>query len=606
MPPSRAYQFEQFMATRRLASFKPAPDGNSVYFVTDISGQFNLWQVPSSGGWPDQLTCFESETVRDLACTRAGDRIAFFADPEGNEQYQIYLMAAAGGWPQAITTRPDVQHVISEFSPDGRYLAYSATDPGRGTADVYVRDLDNGEERLVCPGGLTYPFGFSPDGQQLLVLQAYSNTDSDIWLIDFPSGERNNLTTHAGECIKYLPAAWEPDGSGFFLLTNCGRDFTGLARYDLAEGKWQYIVTPPWDVEAMDLSADGRLLAWSTNEAGRSVLRVQQRASGRELSVPQLPPGAVTAIHFAPRDQRARLFLAMSTYAEADAIFVLDLDQGEMRQITRAMLGNLPVAALVAPELVHIDSFDGLQVPAWLYRPSGVPADTPVPALLSIHGGPEAQERPIYAHGGFYQYLLSRGIAILAPNIRGSTGFGADYQQRIHRDWGGDELRDIEACARYLQSLPWVNSTRLAVFGRSYGGFATLSAATRLPQYWVCACDMVGPANLVTFTRSVPAHWRQLMKDWIGDPDEDRELLMSRSPITYVDQLRCPLLVIQGANDPRVVRAESDQMVERLRTLGRTVDYLVFPDEGHDFGKRANRLKAYRTIAEFLERHLLG
>jgi dipeptidyl aminopeptidase/acylaminoacyl peptidase len=194
---------------------------------------------------------------------------------------------------------------------------------------------------------------------------------------------------------------------------------------------------------------------------------------------------------------------------------------------------------------------------------------------------------------------------VLAPNIRGSTGYGKSYQRLIHRDWGGGELKDLEACARYLQSLDWVDGKRLGVFGGSFGGFATLSCATRLPDYWAAAVDIVGPSNLVTFAKAVPPFWKRYMKKWVGDPDEDYEFLMERSPITYVEQLKCPLLIIQGANDPRVVKAESDQMVEKLRSLGREVEYMVFEDEGHGFTKRANELKAWKATVEFFEKQLL-
>jgi dipeptidyl aminopeptidase/acylaminoacyl peptidase len=194
---------------------------------------------------------------------------------------------------------------------------------------------------------------------------------------------------------------------------------------------------------------------------------------------------------------------------------------------------------------------------------------------------------------------------VLAPNIRGSTGYGKTYQKLIHRDWGGAELKDIEAAARYLQSLDWVDAKRMGVFGGSFGGFATLSAVSRLPDYWAAAVDLVGPSNLVTFVKSVPPYWRRWMDEWVGNPEKDYDLLMERSPITYVDQIKAPLFIIQGAKDPRVVKAESDQIVERLRARGVDVRYDVYEDEGHGFTKRQNELRAWRAAAEFFEELLL-
>jgi dipeptidyl aminopeptidase/acylaminoacyl peptidase len=240
-------------------------------------------------------------------------------------------------------------------------------------------------------------------------------------------------------------------------------------------------------------------------------------------------------------------------------------------------------------------------IPAFLYRPRG---EGPFGVALSIHGGPEAQERPNYGYNGLYQYLLSRGIGVLAPNVRGSTGYGKSYQKLIHRDFGGDDLKDFEACAKHMQTLPWVDRRKIAVFGGSYGGFATLSCVSRLPAYWAAAVDIVGPSNLVTFAKAVPPTWRRLMTDWVGDPYTEEDFLLERSPITYVDQITAPLFVIQGANDPRVVKPESDQIVERLRARGVDVRYDVYEDEGHGFTKRSNELKAFKDTAEFLERYL--
>ena len=226
-----------------------------------------------------------------------------------------------------------------------------------------------------------------------------------------------------------------------------------------------------------------------------------------------------------------------------------------------------------------------------------------MPVVLSIHGGPEAQERPMYM--ALYQYLLSRGIAVLATNIRGSTGYGKSYQLLIHRDWGGGDLEDWDHAAKWLLEQDWVDADRIGVYGGSYGGFAVLSCVTRLPDYWAAAVDIVGPSNLVTFAKAVPPTWKRFMEKWVGNPETEAEFLMERSPITYVENVKAPLLVIQGAKDPRVVKPESDQMVDRLRELGRTVEYEVFEDEGHGFTRRSNEVHGFRLAADWLERHLV-
>jgi dipeptidyl aminopeptidase/acylaminoacyl peptidase len=281
-------------------------------------------------------------------------------------------------------------------------------------------------------------------------------------------------------------------------------------------------------------------------------------------------------------------------------LYVIETKTGKARRLTDSMLGGLRPRQLIEPELVSYPSFDGREIPAWLYRPK---RRGRVPVVLSIHGGPESQERPVYMP--LYQYLLSRGIAVLATNIRGSSGYGKSFQKLIHRDWGGGDVRDWDHAVKWLHRQDWVNRDRIAVWGGSYGGFAVLSCVTRLPDYWRCAVDIFGPSNLVTFVKAVPPTWKRFMDRWVGNPETEEDFLVERSPITYVEQVKAPLLVIQGAKDPRVVKPESDQMVERLRSLGREVEYEVFEDEGHGFTRRTNELRAFKLSADWLERHLI-
>ncbi|MEW6045736.1 MAG: S9 family peptidase [Bacillota bacterium] len=600
------HEFEQFFAIRRhQPTLAFSPDGRFVYFSSDISGQFNLWRVPVEGGWPDQLTVFEDRTVRIVAASPNSDRVVFLADRNGTEFWQLFALPAAGGWPVLLTPREDVRYEIGPgaISPDGSLLAYGGNEHSPTDVDVMVRELPDGEvRRVLSTGEYLEPAFWAPDGQRMTVVAARSNTDQDVYVLDVRTGAYHNVTPHEGQVI-HLPGPWLPDGSAFLLATNRGREFTGLAlARPGAPGELEWIYTPDWDVEGADINPDGETAAVVVNEGGYSRVRLLELPSGRVRSELPVPEGVVGALRFSPGGRYLALMVA--TPRRSGELYTLRMADGRLFRLTSSMLGGIPDEDLVVPELIGYPTFDGRRIPAWLYRPAGAGPGNPAPVVLSIHGGPEAQERPTYHP--LYQYLLNRGIGVMAPNIRGSSGYGITYQRLIHRDWGGAELKDIEAAARYLQGLVWVDGSRLGVYGGSFGGFATLSAVTRLPQYWAAAVDIVGPSNLVTFAKSVPPTWRRFMKEWVGDPDEDREFLLQRSPITYVDQVRAPLLVIQGHNDPRVVKAESDQMVERLRQLGRTVEYVVFEDEGHGFTRRANLQRAYRLTADFFERFLLA
>ncbi|HYA09672.1 MAG TPA: S9 family peptidase [Gaiellaceae bacterium] len=595
--------FEQFFASRRLAGVAEfTPDGDAVLFVSNISGQFNLWSVGVDGGWPEQLTSFTENTVRSVA-VRDDGAILFAADRDGDEFHQLYRIPAGGGWPEQLTDLGQVQHLLSPgaWARDGRSFSFSANARTPTDGEVFVWDDGAAEPRYLWgEGRFTFAASFSPDGSKILAIDFRSNTDISLYVVDVATGDAVEVTPHEDEA-KFLPGPWRADGSGFYLLTDEGREFTGLAFHDLATNTREWVEAPDRDVDELAGSADGRVLAWIENVDGWSRVRVRDLAAGVDLPDARLPQGTISPLGSGVSVSRdgARLALAWEQPGRPAEIYVVETTTGEARPVTESRLSGLRALTLREPALIRYASFDGREIPAWLYRPEG---DGPAPFVLSIHGGPEAQERPVYRPA--FQYLLSRGIGVIATNIRGSTGYGKTYQKLIHHDFGGGDLEDWRHAAEWLKAQDFVDGERLGVFGGSYGGFATLSCVTRLPQYWSAAVDIVGPSNLVTFARAVPPQWLRFMAKWVGDPDTEEEFLRERSPITYVDRTRAPLLVLQGAKDPRVVKSESDQMVERLRELGREVEYVVFEDEGHGFTRYANEVRAYRLTCEWLEQHL--
>ena len=598
---------EQFMAYRRFsAGLAFTPDGEHVLFVSNLSGQFNLWRVPAEGGWPDQLSAFTDDTVRLMGVSSRDGTVAFCADHDGDEFHQIYLLEAGGGWPEKITDAPDVQHYVGGdcFSPDGTKLAFAANARTPTDMEVWIRDLDTGEiQSLFGEGKYSFPAGWSPDGTKLVALDFRNNSDSTLHLIDLESGEAPEVTPHEEDGL-YLPGPWAADGSGFYLLSDEGREFRGLAFYDVNTGSWDWVETPEADIEEVGISRDGRVLAWLVNENGWDMLKVRELQTGRDLPDPDLPRGArphLTGFQppVAVSADGARVAVILSGPRRPGEVWVVDTESGESHAVTESRIGGLREEDLVDVDLISYPSFDGRQIPAWLYRPE---AEGKVPVVLAIHGGPEAQERALY--NPLYQYLLSRGIAVMATNIRGSTGYGKSYQRLIQRDWGGGDLKDWDHAVRWLHEQDWVDPDRIGVWGGSYGGFAVLTCVTRLPDYWAAAVDIFGPSNLISFAKAVPPTWRRMMKRFVGDPEEDADLLRERSPMTYIENATTPMLVIQGAKDPRVVQAESDQLVDKLRSLGREVEYVVFDDEGHGFTKRQNELKAHGASAAWLKRHL--
>ncbi len=595
--------FEQFFAYRRFFSIAQfTPDGERVLFVSNISGQFNLWSVSLDGGWPEQLTMFTDNAVRAVA-VRPDGTILFAADRDGDEFHQLYRIPAGGGWPEQLTDLAQVQHEMlsTAWAPDGSGFAFSANSRRPADNEIFFwRDGEAEPRYLFGEGMYAFAAGFSPDGSKLLSIEFRSNTDASIYVVDVEAGGGTELTPHE-EPAKFLPGPWAADGSGFYVLTDEGREFQGLAFQSLETGVREWVEAPERDVDDVALSRDGRLLAWVENDRGWARVLVRDLETGRDLPAPKLPEGTISflgsGLSFSP--DGSQLAIVWYQPRRPPDVYVVDTATGDGRPVTESRGAALAAVRLREPELIEYESFDGRQIPAWLYRPEG---DGPSPFVLAIHGGPEAQEKPIYRPE--YQYLLSRGIGVLATNIRGSTGYGKTYQKLVLHDWGGGDLEDWRYAADWLRAQPFVDGDLLGVYGGSYGGFATLTCVTRLPEYWRAAVDIFGPSNLVTAVRAVPPQWARFMKEWIGDPDTEEDFLRERSPITYVDQTHAALLVLQGAKDPRVVQAESDQMVERLRKLGREVEYVVFEDEGHGFTRYTNEVRAYRLTCEWLERHL--
>jgi dipeptidyl aminopeptidase/acylaminoacyl peptidase len=564
----------------------------------------NLWLMPTGGGTPKQITHFTEHAVREIAWSPDGKRIAFYADHDSDERHQIYAVEVNGGQPQKLTTAENAQHTFmgNPWSPDGKLLAYAANDRDPATVEVILYNVETGETRRpIKPKHRYYPAAWSPDGAHLTLWARLPGMDQNIVMMHI-SGDHVVATQHDGNDIRCTPGPWLPDSRSFFMLLDQEHDFLGLARYMLDFGRWDWVKITNHDIEFVKLSKDGRYLVWCENEEGRSKLYGRDLYREADLTLPNLPQGVVKAMSLAA--DGSRLALVFETAMAAAELVEVNLSTGSMTSLTQSMHGGIDPVEMIEPELVSFATFDGRQIPAWLFRPRSVSGKHP--ALLSIHGGPEFQERPEYLHLGMYQYLAQRGMVVLCPNIRGSSGYGMAYQKLIRRDWGGAELKDIEGAALYLRSLDFVDEKRIAVHGRSFGGFATLSAVSRLPQYWACGVDVVGPANLPTFLRATPAFWKTFIKQWCGDPDEDYDFLMSRSPVTYAEHIKCPMLVIQGAKDPRVVKAESDQMVERIRAAGGEVTYYVDERSGHVPTKREDHQKWITMIVEYLERHLLG
>lgn len=584
--------------------FQPAvaisPDAATVAYSSNASGQFNLWLTPAEGGQARRLTEFTDRAVRQIAWAPDGQSLVFTADRNGDEDFQIYRILASGGDPEQLTNGGQHELLTSPFDATGRYLVYSANDRDEAVQDLIIRDMTTGNEHRRCipEKGLAYHgVGISPDGRWLLASGYSSNIDWDCYLLDLtdPAGQPVRLTDGSA---FYDPACWAPDSAGFYLRTTTWGQYVAAAYYSLNDKTLHPIPSPDWDVET--IQAGGDTVLWAVNEDGRSTLYAHH--AGTPLKLPELPAGVIVSIDLTGNATKAAL--QIDTATRPAEIAVLDLINPAFQRLTDTRPPALNVIETVEPSNVAVTARDGRTVHGLLYRPNNTHGDGPFPAVMWIHGGPEAQERPTYEMSGLYQYLLASGIAIYAPNAAGSTGYGTDFQTSLYRDWGGIDLADFEDAITHLRSLPWIDPQRLAVAGASYGGFAALSCLTRLPDLWAAGVSMCGPSNLITLAAACPPTWRAFVNKVLGDPQADADRLTERSPLTYINQLTAPLLVIQGAQDPRVPQNEADQVIDQLRTKGIEAQYNLYTDEGHGFTNRTNELNAFTNIATFLTNHL--
>ncbi len=606
---------ERFTDTDQLGEFWPSPDGASVAYVAGSETTAAVWRRSIHDGAGGASLIWDEEPVQRCIWRPDGARLLVQTNPGGVENYQLVELDPKTGALSWRTSDHEVRHEIGPaarcgnqpYSPDSTLLAYAANARDRSVFDIVVHDLARDEKRTVLEGDDRYfPVSFSPDGSMLLIHRLRQNTDHDLFVCRLSTGEVSHITPHGGPA-RYLPGAWSTDSLGLYLATTVDRDLAGLAYLPLAEPhRMQWLAAPEHEVDYVTRA--GHQLLWAVNADGYTVLHRRDLRIGVDEQIQALPR-AVAAKDFgragyAPQLTRdgTTLLTGLCTPTTPLELYRLDLDRPATRAIRLTNLGQrIPARAeMVEPQIVRYPSTEDVHVPALLYQPRGADRTHRAPVVVVVHGGPEVQAFPTY--DPLVQYLLSRGVGIIEPNYRGSSGYGLAFQRMIYRDFAGGDLRDLGATADYLQSLGWVDGTRLGVFGVSYGGFATLSCISRQPERWAAAVEHCGRSDLTN--SAVPPHWRNRMREWVGDPVEDADMLRERSPISHAHNIRIPVLIVHGENDTRVPRGESDRMVQRLRELGKPVEYLVLPGDGHTSTNRQNTTRALTATADWLISHL--
>jgi len=601
---------ERYLNVRQAYFPAPAQDGKHVAFLTDITGVPQVWQTEvATGGvpsWPDQLT-FGADRVLGVWASPApdDDRLIFARDAGGNENAQLFLLD--GEDEQPLTPGyPEVMHTFGEWSADGMRILFAANRRRTDCFDLYVQPI-GGEARMVWQNderGYLQPQSFSPDGRRAAFARTPSAFKNDLFEVDLDTGEARNLTP-VGEDVRFGAIEYTPDGRSLLVTTDRQSDFLYIARIDLDTMEIERIVAVEWDIEMFAQSPDGQLLAYVVNHDGVSKLNLLDRSSGvtRTAPSPSSSPGVIgffdEQLRFSADSKR--LMFSASFATRASDIYVWDLETDRVGAVTRSSHGGLNTTSFVAPQLIRFPTFDDRQIPAWYFEPRAA-SDEPRPAVVVVHGGPEAQALPTFNF--LVQYLIGRGYTVLVPNVRGSTGYGKAYSHLDDREQRMDSVADLAHAAHWLQEQPRIDSQRLVVYGGSYGGFMVLASLTTNPELWAAGVDIVGISNFRTFLENTSEYRRAHREAEYGSLEHDRDFLENIAPINHVDNIRAPLMVIHGANDPRVPLSEAEQLVDALRRRTVPVELLVFDDEGHGIVKLKNKLVAFPAIVDFLRQHV--
>ena len=594
-------------ATRRYQNVRTAvfedwlPDG-SMLISTRFGNTSQVHRVKAPGADRTQLTFFDEPIASVVAQPGSQNRWVFSRDTGGDEYYQAYDTGLAG--PETQITEPKTRNTTFVYSKDGAQLAWSRVTPGSGDYDIMVmRAGDVASRKVALEGtGAIEPLAFSPDGSKLLLGQDISATSSKRFILDLATGKATELNPRKEE-VAYGGGEFTADGRAVLVLCDQDNEVQRLVSIDLATGRLTPVVdSRQWPLEAFDLSDDGRTLAYSINEDGRSKVVVQDFVTRRALPQPNLPVGVLTSLGFSDDGKRLAIGLNAST-SPAD-VWSWDLDQARLVRWTESEAGGLDLTRMVEPSLVRFKSFDGKQIPAWVYKPKGATGKLPV--IIQIHGGPEGQERPGFV--STYQYWVNElGAVAIAPNVRGSDGYGKSWLKLDNGMLRQDTVKDIGALLDWIATQPDLDPTRVVVYGGSYGGFMSLASFAAYNDRLAGAIDIVGISNFNTFLQNTEGYRRDLRRVEYGDERDPKmhAYLESISPLNLTDRMRKPLFVIQGKNDPRVPYTESEQIVAKVRGNGQEVWYMLARDEGHGFRKKQNR-DAQREAETLFLRKVFG
>ena len=599
----KQYSIEQFLSTVSVRGASFSPDEKTILLSSNTSGVYNAYNVPVSGG-PLQPLTSSKESTFSVSYFPKDQRILFTRDAGGNENSHLFVRNPDAS-EEDLTPGSKTKAQFAGWTKDKSAFRYLTNARDARYFDIYQMDLAGFKPTLIYEDKTGYQFGgISEDAKYIAFVQTKTTSDSDIFLYNTSSKEMKLITAHQG-AVANSPESFDPQSRYLYFTSNETGEFTSLERYELSTGKKEHVEKTNWDVSFCYFSENGKYRVVGTNEDARTRVKVYIEGTGTQVTLPSLGEGDINAIQISPSENKMAFYFSGSR--SPANLYVYDFGSKKVTQLTSTLNPAIAAEDLVESEVIRYQSFDKLAIPAILYKPQQAEPTAKAPAIVLVHGGPGGQARVGYA--SLTQYLVNHGYVVLDVNNRGSSGYGKTFFTADDRKHGREPLWDCIEAKTYLSSLPYVDSTKIGIMGGSYGGYMTLAALTLKPKEFKVGVDLFGVSNWVRTLESIPPYWeaqREALYREIGDPKKDRDMLMTISPLFNADKIERPLMVLQGANDPRVLKVESDEMVAAVKKKGVTVEYIVFADEGHGFTKKANQIEGYGAVLRFLDKYLKG
>jgi dipeptidyl aminopeptidase/acylaminoacyl peptidase len=608
--PPRLYSIEQFMDVKNIYSAGFSPDEKKLLLGSNETGIYNVFELDLTTDERRQLTSSTEESVFAASYFPNDDRIVYTSDKGGNEIDHIFVRNPDGSSTDIISDSTAKANFYG-WSHDKKLMYYASNSRDPRFFDLYRVDVSAAPtEGNVYPSMVVYqnnegldPTAISRDNRYIALIKPITTNNSDVYILDTESGESKHITPHEGD-VDYSPQYFSPDGKRLIYLTNEGSEFMYISSYDLATGEKTKIEDAPWDIMYTYLSRNGKYRVVAINNDARTEIKVYNEADGGKLvQLKNVPKGDITGVNIS--DSEKLMTFYVSTSKSPSNLYLYNLETDEIKQLTNTLTPEINGDDLVEATVVRFKSYDGLEIPALLYKPKGLKKGDKVPALVQVHGGPGGQTRLNY--NSSYQYFVNHGYAILCVNNRGSSGYGKTFYAADDKKHGDVDLKDCIAGKEYLQTLDFVDADKIGIYGGSYGGYMVMAALAFAPEEFDVGVNLFGVTNWLRTLKSIPPWWtsfRDALYTEMGDPAKDSVALYNKSPLFHADKITKPFIVLQGSNDPRVLQVESDEIVEAAKANGVPVEYVVFPDEGHGWVKKENQIKSAESILQFLDKHL--